>query len=355
MKETNLIIGKKNTGKTRGILFNKINEYIKQNENLMFLDTKEEYYNTYAQKLQNNGYNVKVINLNDATRSNSWNPLLIPYKLYKSGKIDDAVSLIEELSLSICKEDSHSDPFWENSAANHLTGLILILFKEANENQINISNLGLLLNSSEKELNNSIVIKEYMSNIDPLDPIYVMSSGTVFAPFETRASIISVLRQKVNNFLVRENLLNMLNADEINILDNVKKTAIFIITKKDSINPLANVLIHQIANVCENGFTFILDNLGVLKPLNDFENFIENSEIKNFNINVVYRNIDEFEEKYGKYTKSLFKTIIHSSIEEGIKMLDIGTYKQFPTIKQNNVEYFDFEKFVCNHCLQDNK
>ena len=44
MLDTNLIIGKKNTGKTRYILFNEVKKAINNGDNLCIFNTRDEYY-----------------------------------------------------------------------------------------------------------------------------------------------------------------------------------------------------------------------------------------------------------------------------------------------------------------------
>ena len=51
MKNTNLIIGKKGIGKT-SIMFDEIKKLIDNNDNLLIIDNKEEYYKTYAEELK---------------------------------------------------------------------------------------------------------------------------------------------------------------------------------------------------------------------------------------------------------------------------------------------------------------
>lgn len=46
-----LVVGKNKTGKTRNILFNEVKDRINNNENLVILDTKKEYYNHFYNML----------------------------------------------------------------------------------------------------------------------------------------------------------------------------------------------------------------------------------------------------------------------------------------------------------------
>ena len=132
MKNTNLIIGKKGIGKT-SVMFDEIKKLIENEENLLIIDNREEYYKTYGEELNNKGYKINVINFKDSTKSNGFNPLYMPYKLYKSGNKDTAIRIIDNFSKSLMHKQEVMDPFWTDSAASYLTGLIILLFKEAKE------------------------------------------------------------------------------------------------------------------------------------------------------------------------------------------------------------------------------
>ena len=60
MKDTNLIIGKKNTGKTT-LLFQEVEYAIENNDNLLIYDDRDEYYKTFSKKLKENNYNVLTL------------------------------------------------------------------------------------------------------------------------------------------------------------------------------------------------------------------------------------------------------------------------------------------------------
>ena len=135
-KSTNLIIGELESGKTRGIMFPEVKSLIKEEKNLFIIDNKEEYYPRFKNELENNGYKVWVINLRNPLKSNTFNILEYPYSLYKNGNKDIAISLVTSISENICiNKNSESDMFWDNSAANYLTSLILILFEKGAEDE----------------------------------------------------------------------------------------------------------------------------------------------------------------------------------------------------------------------------
>ena len=339
MKNTNLIIGEVNTYKTTGVMFKEVINSIKNGENLLILDNKNEYFGTFENELDNNNYNILVFNLDNPYKSNSFNPLLLPYKYYKEGNKDKAVEMIKEIGLEIFKADNHySDPFWENSAADYFMALVLILFKEGKEEEINLGSIQVMVSKSDN-------ITKYFDSLDVLDSIYIAGSTTVYAPVETRGSIISVMKQKLNDFCVREMLFNNLLGNDIDLANIKDKTAIFIVCN-EKINKLGNILIDELVNVSIDKnikFTFFLDGLcdvPVLLELNKILN-------KKMNLFVTVRSLEELEDKYGKYIKNKFENCVSSKdVVDKDKLIEVGNSKDYPESKVNKGVYFNVEEII---------
>jgi len=351
MKDTNLIIGKKNTGKTRGILFDEVKREIKINRNLCIFNTRDEYYTAFATELKENGYDVLVLNLNDATNSNGYNPLLVPYLLYKEGKLDLSISMVNNLALEIFKDDNPNiDPFWANMASSYFTGLVSILFKEANIEEVNLGSIQVMMSQGESKFDDTTYLKKYLENTDVTSTIYISLSPILFSPFDTKESIISVARQKLNVYILREQLLNLLNTNEINLKDLNDKTAIFIIGKS-GINSIANILINQLIETSKLPFTYFLDNFDELKSLINFNELIKNSNYTGNKVYVAVHNKDKLKEIYGKYILDDFENIIEL-IEENSKVEALLTENvtandiKYPVLNMNKHNYFNFKEFI---------
>ena len=337
MKNTNLIIGEVNTYKTIGVMFNEVINSINNGENLLILDNKNEYFGTFKSELDKNSYNTLVFNLDNAYKSNSFNPLLLPYKYYKEGNKDKAVEMIKEIGLEIFKTDNHySDPFWENSAADYFMALVLILFKEGREEEINLGSIQVMVSMSDN-------ITKYFDSLDVLDPIYIAGSTTVYAPVETRGSIISVMKQKLNEFCVREMLFNNLLGNDIDLSNIKDKVAIFIIGN-EKLNKLGNILIDELVNVSIDDdikFTFFLDSLCDVPVLLEFNKILD-KKIKLF---VTVRSLEELEDKYGKYIKNKFENCFSSKdVVDKDKLIEVGNSKDYPESKVNKGIYFNIEE-----------
>ena len=339
MKNTNLIIGEVNTYKTTGIMFNEVINSIKNLENLLILDNKNEYFGTFKSELDKNNYNTMVFNLDDAYKSNSFNPLLLPYKYYKEGNKDKAVEMIKEIGLEIFKTDNYySDPFWENSAADYFMALVLILFKEGKEEEINLGSIQVMVSKSDN-------ITKYFDSLDVLNPIYIAGSTTIYAPVETRGSIISVMKQKLNEFCVREILFNNLLGNDINLSNIKERIAIFIIGN-EKINRLGNILIDELVNVSIDKnikFTFFLDGLCDVPVILELNKILDN-KMKLF---ATIRSLEELEEKYDKHIKSKFENCVSSKdVVDKDNLIDIGNSKDYPESKVNKGIYFNIEDFI---------
>lgn len=346
MKDTNLIIGKKNTGKTKYVLFNEVRKSIKNEENLCIFNTRDEYFRTFSKELKDNGYNVLVLNINDATKSNGFNPLDVPYELYKEGKKDDSIGLVNDLALEIFKDDNpNQDPFWQNMAANYFTGLVLILFNEGKKEEINLGSIQVMMNQGEEKYEDSSYLRKYLENMDVTSTIYSMLSPIVFAPPETKGSIISVCKQKLNMYMYREELLNMLNTDDINVREINSKMAIIIIADKNT--DIVNIFIDQLA-ICNKNFTYILDNFDRLRKVLSFNNLLDNATYDNNKILVAIHNEEEFKDLYGKYITDKFENII--DLDKGLsseyKEIELGNDHDYKTLNIKKHNYINFKELV---------
>ncbi len=343
MKNTNLILGKTSVGKTTGLMFNEVKNIISKNENMLIVDNKEEYYKTFGKKLKENGYNVYVINYKDASKSNGFNPLLLPYKLYKDNKKDMAISLIKNFSYELMKNDFAIDPFWGNCASDYLTGIILLLFKEAKEEEINLASVQVMISQTEQSNKNYAELKQYINNLDLTSPEYTFLSPTALSPVETRSGIISVLKTELNKYVTSENLLNLLCSNEIDLSKLDNKTAIFIISNSQY-NRFTNILLNQVSKVSRKNnisFNYIIDNFDIFTRIEYLDDLLENAISNNQKIYVISRNIESINKIYGEFFVDKFEYQIE--IKQGdYPLINVGDYNDYPILENKKNHYFNF-------------
>ena len=312
----NLVIGATGSGKTVNTILPTVKILAKKGESIICTDPKGEIYEKTGDLLNKRGYNIILLNFRNPQNGNAWNPLSMPYNLYKNGNQDKAIELLDDLALNILYEEnsSNSDPFWEKTAADYFSGIALAMFEDTEEDKININSINMTATVGEDKFGGSTYIKEYFNYKDPSSAAYVNASGTVMAPSETKGGIISVFKQKVKLFASRENLSEMLSYSDFNLADIGKKpTAVFIIIQdeKKTYHSLATIFIKQVYETLidvaqENGgklpvrTNFLLDEFANMPPLKDVTTMITAARSRQIRFTMIIQNFAQLNKIYGK-------------------------------------------------------
>lgn len=312
----NMIIGSTGSGKSQSLSFPFIRVMAKGGESMIVTDPKGELYEKTANELKERGYNIIILNFRDPQKGNCWNPFTLPYKLYKSGDIDKATELLEDLAKNILYDESSKgqDPFWENTSADYFTGLSLALFEDATEDEININSINIMSTVGEEKLGGTTYIKEYFSDKDQAGGAYVNASSTLMAPTDTKGSILSVFKQKIKMFSSRENLSEMLSHSDFDLEDiGRKKTAVFIVIQdeKKTYHPLVTIFLKQCYETLvrvaqETGgklkyrTNFLLDEFANMPPLTDVDAMVSAARSRNIKLSFIIQNFSQLNDVYGK-------------------------------------------------------
>ena len=312
----NLIIGSTGAGKTQTTVLPMVHLLSKKGDSMIVTDPKGEIYEETAEMLKAKGYNIVLLNFRDPQQGNAWNPLSLPYSLYKNGNSDKATELLEDLALNILYDENSKsqDPFWEKTSADYFSGLALALFDDATEDQINLNSINLMTTLGEEKFGATTYVKEYFSYKDPAGPAYINASSTLMAPNETKGSILSVFKQKIKLFSSRENLSEMLSHSDFDMRDIGKnKTAVFIVIQdeKKTYHSLVTIFLKQcyetlISVAQESGgklpyrTNFILDEFANMPPLKDVTTMVTAARSRNMRFNFIIQNFAQLYEVYGK-------------------------------------------------------
>lgn len=319
-----LIIGSTGCGKTRRFVLPLINIVIRAGESFIATDPKGELYSSTKKSLEERGYKIVVLNFRNPSRGNSWNPLLLPYQYYIAGDRDKAVELLNDLGLNIIyTKQSSADPFWENSAVDYFIGLALALFEDAdNQTQINFNSIYNMSRMGERKIGKQTTIQSYYDLKDENDLAAMSASGTIHAPNDTRASILSVFHQKIRLFNSNAGLSRMLSDSDFDIRNfSEQKTALFLIIhdEKSVYHPLASAFLKQCyevlvdtANKLEKKklklrMNFILDEFANLPPIIDMDNIITASRSRNIRMYLVVQGMKQLNSVYGDNVADIIK------------------------------------------------
>ena len=312
----NLVIGATGSGKTVSTILPTVKILAKKRESIICTDPKGEIYEKTGELLKRRGYNIILLNFRNPQNGNAWNPLSLPYRLYKEGNQDKAIELLDDLALNILYEENNnnSDPFWEKTAADYFSGIALAMFEDTTEDKININSINMIATVGEDKFGGSTYIKEYFNYKDPSSAAYVNASGTVMAPSDTKGGIISVFKQKVKLFASRENLSEMLSYSDFE-LDAIGKapTAVFIIIQdeKKTLHSLATIFIKQVyetlIDVAQYSggklpvrTNFLLDEFANMPPLKDVTTMITAARSRQIRFTMIIQNFAQLNKVYGK-------------------------------------------------------
>ena len=312
----NLIIGSTGSGKTEMLVQPMVKILAKKGESMIITDPKGEIYENNANELKEKGYNVVLLNFRDPQKGNSWNPLTLPYELYKAGNKDKANELLDDLAMNILYDEKaqSQDPFWEKTSADYFTGLALGLFEDAAEEEINLNSINLMTTVGEDKIMASTYIKEYFNFKDPASPAYVNASSTIMAPADTKNSILSVFKQKIKLFASRENLSEMLCRSDFDMKDiGRKKTAVFVVIQdeKKTYHSLVTIFVKQcyetLIDVAQenNGkleyrTNFILDEFANMPPLKDVTTMVTAARSRKIRFSFIIQNFAQLSQVYGQ-------------------------------------------------------
>ena len=285
------------SGKTNSIK-KRIKELINENKSMVILDTKSEYEELF----ENTNYEIVKFDLNNLDDSIDYNPLYYAEKLYKQGKIDQAIGKIISFGNLLFKSNDSIDPYWDNSAKSMYIGICLYILEQKRN-----LNLKEIIKVSIDEFDS---LTDYINNKDILSTINIITSSIINAPQETKGGILSVLRQKLGYFASRPSLLDKIsnlydleikNKNQVILLTNFDQSTIFNILIENALINIINDMIDS-----KDEYTVILDNFDTIVNNKDFESLFKTYLSDNIECivgvrdNSLVKPIDEFLIMYRK-------------------------------------------------------
>ena len=363
-----LIIGSTGSKKTRLVAMPTLQILASAGESFVATDPKGELYDRTYNILKKNGYEILLINLRNPSTGNCWNPLYLPYELFKSGdpiKKDKARELLGDLARNVIPITYSKDPFWESSAQDFLLGLLELLFKNSlNENEINLRSVCLL---RAHTMANGLIKEHYYNDIGRNTYEYICLSGTVEAPDNTQRSILSVFDQHMRIFSSQDVLIQLLSSNDIDFSKlGSKKTALFLIMpdEKTTYHKLISVFIKQCyeqlileAQAKENRtlpirVNFVLDEFSSLPTITDFPAMITAARSRNIRFNLIVQSEHQLKARYedeaqtikGNCNNWLFLTSREKSLLEEISQLAGNKTKDIPLISISKLQRLDKER-----------
>ena len=295
----NLIIGSTGSGKTQTISFPKIYTSILAGESLIIDDHRKESYETFKEELLNNQYKVIELDFYNFV-GNTWNPLSLPYKLYKEGEIDESLKLVEKIAYYLFEytNDQKQDPFWITSARNLFVGLVMACM-DLSKNEFSICSV--VDSLSEDYLLNVVNETKDEVALSLLKNINIM-------PKDTKGSVIAVFNHAMLNYTKMSRLKSFLNKTDFNMEDFLnEKVALFVYNSDERIyiNSLFSLFIEEVYYVARRGnnkrkINILLDDFDDYVNFENFPKLLADSRSNYIEITILTRSLHRLTEKYGE-------------------------------------------------------
>lgn len=307
-----LIFGATGSKKTRLFCMPLINILAKGGESFVVTDPKGELYSKTAGLAKAKGYRTVVLNFRDIGKGDMWNPLSLPYDIYKSGNKDKALSMLNDFisAISAPHSEKTKDIFWIEMASSFALANLLLLIEAGTKEEMNVASLARLCNMDQEK-----VLAELMKKMDSTS-LAAMNYSSIFSAAEnTKRSIYVSLYAMVRIFTIQENLMKMLSGNTVD-LKNIgrEKTAVYLIVpdEKCTYHFLTTVFIKQAYEVLVEEaqkeedkklpvrVNFVLDEFCNMPKVQDMPAMISAARSRNIRYFLVAQSLHQLRNKYGE-------------------------------------------------------
>lgn len=354
----NLLIGITRSGKGEMFVFPSIDVYSRAEEktSLVICDPKLELYKSSKQTLEQRGYEVYLLNLDDPLHSMGFNPLEQILNLYLEKDYANAELLAQAFSYSIFNPDkpASSDTFWNDMASSLLTALILAHLEDCIqmdeiENEKNrkkwekdghtkpfepshknvkkvtmysilntFTELARIKDRDDPDIN---LLDDYFNKRPALNRAKLKYAGIEIASYRTKSSIFATMLSKLTVFTY-ENVARMTAESSIRLEDigfGERPMAVFLgIPDYDkSTHFLASVFIRQMYFVlakratriksgkCTRKVKVIADEFGNIPAIEGMEHIITVCLGRNISFDLVIQSYSQLKKLYGENDETI--------------------------------------------------
>ncbi|MBO5564563.1 MAG: type IV secretory system conjugative DNA transfer family protein [Lachnospiraceae bacterium] len=231
----------------------------------------------------------------------------------------------QQIARSLIRQ-STKDPFWSDSAADALCGLIFLLLEYGRRDQVNFANIFYLLNTGERQQMIGESVKSslrWVVDAQPPDSLISMNLlSYVTTANDTRGGIRSELLRMISMFTVSKGVIGQTSQDDLHIrdIDGTEKIAVYVTLpdESDVYDGLAGLLMNdlivhyeEIAHRLYNGrlpirVNFILEelaNIGGAIPT--LPQLLAAGRSRNIRVHYVLQSLDQLNDVYRERAQSV--------------------------------------------------
>ena len=364
-----LIFRSTGSKKTRLFGLPLINILALSGESFIATDPKGELYNKTSGLVESQGYKLVVLNFRDLLQSDFWNPLKIPHELYHSGKIDEAISLVNDFitALSEPQKSVTKDKYLIESAYSQALANLLFFIDTTTAEEANLYNFANFFSAnSTPEKTENLAHYIAQGSIAAMNFNSVLTNKDDERKFSNISSMVSAM---LNPFIIRKTLCQVLSRSSFDIYDiGKKKTAIYIIVpdEKTTLHFLVTSFIKQVyetlisvAQKSENlrlpvRVNFVLDEFCNIPTIPDMPSMVSAARSRNIRFYIMAQSQWQLRQKYkedadtikGNCENWIFLTSRELDLLRDVSSLcgdtyhkdEVGNLKTFPLISISELQ-----------------
>lgn len=294
------VYGAAGSGKSRAFVRNEVLQIAKMKQSMVVTDPKGELFESMAGFLQDEGYDVKVLNLVNMIHSDRWNPL--------AEVTDDisAQSFVETVMANTRPPGAKVDEFWEKSEMNLLKALVLYVVNICPEEERNLANVYSML-----ALKDVVTLDAMFAPLNCNHPAKMPYAIYSQASDKIKPNIVIGLGSKLQIFQ-NEIVQNLTSTSDIDLTaPKYKKTAYFCITSdsESTFDFLASLFfsflfikLTKYADFYPDDYQkevyFILDEFPNIGAIPDFTKKISTLRSRGIICFVIFQNIAQLQNRY---------------------------------------------------------
>ena len=312
-----LVCGGSGSGKTR--FYAKPN-IMNANTSFVVLDPKGELLRDTGNLLKSKGYDIKVLDLIDMTKSHCYNPFV-----YLKND-NDVQKLVTNIFKNTTPKGSQSqDPFWDNAAMMLLMALVFYLHYEAPEDEQNFPMVMEMIRAGEirEDCENvPSILDDLFDRLKRKNPEHIALkyySNYKSGSAKTLKSIQITLVSRLEKFNL-DSLASITQNDEMELWNlGEKKTAVFaVIPDNDSsFNFIVGMLYTQLfqqlyyqADIVHGGrlpihVHFVMDEFANVALPDEFDKLVATMRSREISVSIIIQNMAQLKALFEKQWESI--------------------------------------------------
>lgn len=328
-----LCIAETGAGKTHSVLVPYALQCVNARQSMVINDCKQELLPILFPYLEAQGFDVKILNFHDLSMSpDTYNPLQVPFELYKRGEVGVAEKLVRNLSNNLFKGlEDDKDPYFPLSAISCFRGAASILMREAEHvSQCTLKAISSLVVEMQKKMvvhnpknddyglfgmDRENISDIYFKNRDKTDTEYLLFSSLTNNAADTARCVESLFHTCLEPYVTGLEIEDFLMESSFDIAEFGKKPTVVFVQSSDyesAYDPIVVTFLEQIYSVLameadgskerklDVPIHFILDEFSNLPQIYDMDKKISTARSRNIRFFLVLQSLAGLRQSYKK-------------------------------------------------------